>query len=126
MAVKDYLQALQGESMINSDKIGNCSWYWSFPSEIKKAKEKVLAEAQENFDKASATTVELQTKVGQAGAARAEDEGLLAETGALYAACKVLFRDTDRWRPKGTGQEARRAHPTSRSASQRACHIQRT
>ncbi|OSS55160.1 hypothetical protein B5807_01733 [Epicoccum nigrum] len=81
MAVKDYIQALQGESLINSDKIGNCSWYWSFPSEVKKAKEKVLAEAQDNYDKASATAVELQTKVDKAGAARAEDEGLLAETG---------------------------------------------
>ena len=118
MAVKDYLQALQGESMINSEKIGNCSWYWSFPSEVKKAKEKALAEAQGNFDKASATTVELQTKVDQAGAAREEDEGLLAEKGALYAIYKVLFRDTDRWRSQGTGQEVRRAQPTSRSASQ--------
>ena len=123
MAVKDYIQALQGESLINSDKIGNCSWYWSFPSEVKKAKEKVLAEAQDNYDKASATAVELQTKVDKAGAARAEDEGLLAETGALRAMFKVLFRDTDRWRSKGTGQETRRAQPPSRGAPQRACHI---
>ncbi|KAF2630803.1 meiotic nuclear division protein 1 [Macroventuria anomochaeta] len=81
MAVKDYLQALQDDSQIRSEKIGSGNWYWSFPSEAKKAKEDSLAKAQEEYDKANATATELQAKVDQAGAARAEDEELLAETG---------------------------------------------
>lgn len=86
MAVKDYLQALQDDSLIRAEKIGSGNWYWSFPSEAKKAKEDILAKAQKEFDNANATAAELQAKVDQAGAARAEDEELLAETGALPCA----------------------------------------
>ncbi|KAH6612637.1 Mnd1 family-domain-containing protein [Boeremia exigua] len=80
MAVKDYMQALQDDSQINAEKIGNGNWYWCFPSEAKKKKETALAKAQEEHDKANATAAELQAKVDLAGAAQAEDEELLAET----------------------------------------------
>ena len=86
MAVKDYVQALTDESLIQSDKIGSGNWYWSFPSEAKKKMETTLAKAQEEYDKANATVSELQAKVDQADAAQAEDEGLLAGSGALHAA----------------------------------------
>jgi hypothetical protein len=82
MVVKDYVQALTDDSLIQTEKIGSGNWYWSFPSEAKKKKEKSLAEAQEAYNKASAAVSELQAKVDQAGAAQAEDVGLLAETGA--------------------------------------------
>lgn len=82
MQVKDYLQALQDDNQITAEKIGSGNWYWSFPSEAKKAKEIALSNAQAEFDKANATATELQEKVDQAGAARAEDEDLIKETGA--------------------------------------------
>ncbi|KAF3005772.1 hypothetical protein E8E13_007236 [Curvularia kusanoi] len=81
MAVKEYIQALLGDDSINTEKISNVGWYWSFSSQTKREREKVLAKAQELHDKASAASAELQKKVDQAGAARAEDEGLLAGTG---------------------------------------------
>ncbi|UPX18133.1 uncharacterized protein EKO05_0008447 [Ascochyta rabiei] len=81
MAVKDYLQALQDDGLIRTEKIGSGNWYWSFPSEAKKAKVDALAKAQSEFDKISATAADLQAKVDLAGAARAEDEEVLAETG---------------------------------------------
>jgi hypothetical protein len=97
MAVKDYLQALQDDSQIRSEKIGSGNWYWSFPSEAKKVKESALSKAQEEFDKANATAKELQTRVDQAGAARAEDEELLAETGTLHVSHDNLNTDNHRW-----------------------------
>jgi ketosteroid isomerase-like protein len=97
MAVKDYLQALQDDSLISAEKIGSGNWYWSFPSEAKKAKEAMLAKAQEEFDKTNATVTELQAKVDQAGAARAEDEELLVETGAPYAANVETGTHIYRW-----------------------------
>lgn len=97
MAVKDYLQALQDDSLIRAEKIGSGNWYWSFPSEAKKAKETLLAKAQAEFDKANATATELQAKVDQAGTARAEDEELLMETGALHAGCEYSVVDFYRW-----------------------------
>ncbi|UPX18134.1 uncharacterized protein EKO05_0008447 [Ascochyta rabiei] len=85
MAVKDYLQALQDDGLIRTEKIGSGNWYWSFPSEAKKAKVDALAKAQSEFDKISATAADLQAKVDLAGAARAEDEEVLAETGPSRA-----------------------------------------
>jgi hypothetical protein len=85
MAVKDYLQSLQDDELISSEKIGSGNWYWSFPSEAKKIKEKSLAKAQGDFDRANATAAELQMKVDQAGDARTEDAELLKTTGVSHS-----------------------------------------
>lgn len=87
MAVKDYLQALQDDGQIRAEKIGSGNWYWSFPSEAKKAKEKALAKAQGECERAAAVAEELQAKVERAGAERAEDEEVLAQTGRLRREC---------------------------------------
>lgn len=110
MAVKDYVQALTDDSLVHTEKIGSGNWYWSFPSEAKKEKEKSLAVAQEAYDKASATVSELQAKVDRAGAAQAEDEDLLAETGAVDTSPKDAHTDSSRRRPQSTHHKARRAH----------------
>ncbi|OAG21073.1 meiotic nuclear division protein 1 [Alternaria alternata] len=81
MQVKDYLQALSDDNKIRVEKIGSGNWYWSFPADEKKAKEIALKKAQEEFDKANAAVNELQARVDDAGAARAEDEDMLMETG---------------------------------------------
>jgi hypothetical protein len=85
MHVKDYLQALADDNKIRVEKIGSGNWYWSFPSDEKKAKDAALEKAQDEFDKVNATVMELQAKVDQAGAARAEDEDVLTETGEYHA-----------------------------------------
>ena len=85
MQVKDYLQALSDDNKIRVEKIGSGNWYWSFPADEKKAKETALKKAQEEFDKANATVNELQAKVDDAGAARAEDEDILMETGKYHS-----------------------------------------
>ena len=97
MQVKDYLQALQDDQQINCEKIGSGNWYWSFPSEAKKKKEDALSKAQEEFDKANATATELQAKVDQVGAAKAEDEELLAGTGESYALQDEQNANERRW-----------------------------
>lgn len=81
MHVKDYLQALADDNKIRVEKIGSGNWYWSFPSDEKKAKDAALEKAQAEFDKINATVTELQSKVDEAGAARAEDEDMLVDTG---------------------------------------------
>jgi hypothetical protein len=81
MQVKDYLQALSDDNKIRVEKIGSGNWYWSFPADEKKAKDAALEKAQEEYNKANATVTELQAKVDDAGAARAEDEDMLLGTG---------------------------------------------
>ncbi|EAT88887.2 hypothetical protein SNOG_03682 [Parastagonospora nodorum SN15] len=81
MHVKDYLQALSDDNKIRVEKIGSGNWYWSFISDEKKAKDAMLSKAQEEYNKINVTVAELQAKVDEAGAARAEDEDVLTETG---------------------------------------------
>ncbi|KAF2109129.1 Mnd1 family-domain-containing protein, partial [Lophiotrema nucula] len=81
MQVKDYLQALSDDNKIRVEKIGSGNWYWSFPSEEKKSKEALLEKAQEEYNKANVAVAELEAKVDEAGAAREEDDELLAGTG---------------------------------------------
>ncbi|KAF2015683.1 meiotic nuclear division protein 1 [Aaosphaeria arxii CBS 175.79] len=81
MQVKDYLQSLSDDNKIRVEKIGSGNWYWSFPSDEKKAKQKALAQAQDEHDKAQALVDELQSKVNEAGAAREEDADMRMGTG---------------------------------------------
>ncbi|KAJ4344458.1 uncharacterized protein N0V89_012200 [Didymosphaeria variabile] len=81
MQVKDYLQALQDDNKIRVEKIGSGNWYWSFPSDEKKAREAALEHARDEFNKADAVVTEWQMKVDDAGAVRSEDDEALAHTG---------------------------------------------
>ncbi|KAH9860495.1 hypothetical protein J1614_011826 [Plenodomus biglobosus] len=81
MHVKDYLQALSDDSKIRVEKIGSGNWYWSFPSDEKKAKDTALLKALEENNKASAVVAELECKIEEAGAARAEDTDMLMDLG---------------------------------------------
>jgi hypothetical protein len=81
MHVKDYLQSLADDNKIRVEKIGSGNWYWSFPSDERKTKEAALDKAQDENNKANAMVAELQAKVDEAGAARADDEDILLETG---------------------------------------------
>ncbi|KAF2749262.1 meiotic nuclear division protein 1 [Sporormia fimetaria CBS 119925] len=75
MQVKDYLTSLTDDNKIRVEKIGSGNWYWSFPSDEKKAQETALQKAQEEHDKAAAAVADLQAKVDAAGAAREDDDG---------------------------------------------------
>ncbi|KAF2765154.1 Mnd1-like protein [Teratosphaeria nubilosa] len=77
MQVKDYLQALQDENKINVEKIGSGNWYWSFISQDKKTRQAALAEAQSAHDKQAAINTDLEAKVAEAQAQRADEEDML-------------------------------------------------
>jgi len=93
MHVKDYLQALSDDNKIRVEKIGSGNWYWSFLSDEKKAKDAMLSKAQEEFNKINATVAELQAKVDEAGAARAEDEDVPTETGECRTFAHMAWAD---------------------------------
>lgn len=81
MHVKDYLQSLADDNKIRVEKIGSGNWYWSFPSDDKKAKDAALEKAQAEYNKANAAVVELQAQVDEADAARGDDDGSLIDAG---------------------------------------------
>jgi hypothetical protein len=97
MHVKDYLQALADDNKIRVEKIGSGNWYWSFPSDERKAKEAVLDKTQQEHAKALATVSELQAKVDEAGIARADDPDMLMgiDRKALVAQHAELTREVE-------------------------------
>ena len=82
MQVKDYMQALSDEGQIRVEKIGSGNWYWSFLSEEKRARDKVLSTLREEKEKINNSLEELREMVEMAGKGReVEDEersGLLS------------------------------------------------
>ena len=73
MQVKDYLQALQDENQIKVEKIGSGNWYWAFPGEDVRAKQDALEKATQEREKLQAAVADVQLKLQEATAARAED-----------------------------------------------------
>lgn len=105
MQVKEHLQALSDESKIRVEKIGSGNWYWSFLSEEKKDRQKMLGKLGEEKEKIDVTIDELQARLYQAAGKRddGEDgrEGLLTQHAQLMEELLVLkdklneFRDGD-------------------------------
>ena len=77
----DYLQALCDESKINVEKIGSGNWYWSFPSEDKKTRQKALDQAQTAHDKQNEVVQGLKQKYAEVQAQR-KDEAEMLDAGA--------------------------------------------
>lgn len=73
MQVKDYLQALTDDGKIRVEKIGSGNWYWSFLSEEKRSKEKILDGLRAEREKVATAVAELTTKLERARAARNND-----------------------------------------------------
>ena len=49
MSVKEHVQALVDEGLVRVEKIGSGNWYWSFGSEEKKSREKVLHDLGDEY-----------------------------------------------------------------------------
>ena len=49
-SVKDILQILVDEGLVDTDKIGTSIYYWAYPSTAKRAKTKKLHELNSNFN----------------------------------------------------------------------------
>ncbi len=108
MQVKDYLQALSDEGKIRVERIGSGNWYWSFVTEEKRNKEKMLETLKTEYEKVTAAVEGLRAKTEEANAAREEDSGegqdraslaetkttLQAEVEALRAEL-ALYKDND-------------------------------
>ena len=62
-SVKDVLQSLVDDDMINSDKIGSSVYFWSFPSNSLVVKQKKLNDLSSKIDSHSRRNKELQSVI---------------------------------------------------------------
>ena len=73
--MKDYMQALSDEGQIRVEKIGSGNWYWSFLSEEKRSRDRVLSTLKEEKETFMNSLKELKELVSMAG----EERGLEGE-----------------------------------------------
>ncbi|KAI9673248.1 MAG: hypothetical protein M1829_004313 [Trizodia sp. TS-e1964] len=104
MQVKDYLQALTDEGKIRVEKIGSGNWYWSFLSDEKKTKEKMLESLRAEKVKVVEMVTNLQQKIEEATGARAvndEDEDAAnkgQDRASLTLSHAALQKEVDTYR----------------------------
>lgn len=61
--VKDILQALVDEGLVESDKIGTSQYYWSFPAKKRKLKQQELSQLRRKVDESAVKIEELQKRI---------------------------------------------------------------
>jgi hypothetical protein len=97
--VKEYLQALQDESLIRCEKIGSGNWYWSFTSDAKKNKQKVLNDLKVQEETLAASIADKERQIEEIMAKRQEDDEMLDEGGmdrnALMEAHETLLKEME-------------------------------
>lgn len=62
-AVKEILQALVDEGLVESDKIGSSQYYWSFPAKKRKLKQQELEQLKRKVDESTGRVAELQKRI---------------------------------------------------------------
>lgn len=98
MVLKEFVQSLTDEGLIRVEKIGGGNWYWSFVSDSKKLKEKVLHDLMAEDVKLKASIADMNRQIEEETAAREEDDEMLEDGGldrkGLLDAHEILLKET--------------------------------
>ncbi|KAJ9265738.1 hypothetical protein DTO027B5_539 [Paecilomyces variotii] len=73
MQVKDYIQSLTDEGQLRVEKIGSGNWYWIFPSEEKREKQRVRDALLKEVSRAEKGVNELEAQVDKVRKERERD-----------------------------------------------------
>lgn len=79
MQVKDYIQTLLDESQIRVEKIGSGNWYWSFVTDAKKDKEKMLQGCKEEETKLKSAIEVAERDIEEEEEKRLDDDEMLVD-----------------------------------------------
>nr|AOP03996.1 Mnd1 [Rhizophagus irregularis]AOP03998.1 Mnd1 [Rhizophagus irregularis]AOP03999.1 Mnd1 [Rhizophagus irregularis] len=102
--VKDVLQSLVDDNLVNTDKIGTSNYYWSFPSSALQSRKARIEELMLELQKLKEKNAELQSNIDVAydGRENSDDRAtLLKKVAELEAINKkhqenlALFRECD-------------------------------
>lgn len=107
MVVKDFLTALTDEGLVRVEKIGSGNWYWSFPSDAKHAKARLLAQFEKELEKLEKAVEEVKTElesVGLEGEEVRERAALAERVQALTAVRAALEEEWGRCDPEVEGR----------------------
>uniref|UniRef100_A0A671XFB2 Meiotic nuclear division protein 1 homolog n=1 Tax=Sparus aurata TaxID=8175 RepID=A0A671XFB2_SPAAU len=101
MTVKDVLQSLVDDNMVDCERVGTSNYYWAFPSKALHARKHKLEELQKQNSQAKQRKESLQKAVEKAKEGRQdtkERSSLLKELKALREERTTLQADLEKYR----------------------------
>uniref|UniRef100_A0A8C8DKI7 Meiotic nuclear division protein 1 homolog n=1 Tax=Oryzias sinensis TaxID=183150 RepID=A0A8C8DKI7_9TELE len=101
MTVKDVLQSLVDDNMVDCERVGTSNYYWAFPSKALNARKHKLEELQKQLSDAKQRKATLQKVVEKAKVGRQETKersSLLKELKALREERAQLQAELDQYR----------------------------
>ncbi|KAM9856453.1 meiotic nuclear division protein 1 homolog [Aulostomus maculatus] len=85
MSVKEVLQSLVDDNMVDCERVGTSNYYWAFPSKALHARSHKLEELQKQISEAKQRKVSLQTAIGKAQVGRQDTKERRSMTKELQA-----------------------------------------
>ncbi|XP_048797605.1 meiotic nuclear division protein 1 homolog isoform X1 [Lagopus muta] len=101
MSVKEVLQSLVDDGMVDTDRIGTSNYFWAFPSKALHARKRKLEELQTQFAETSQKKEILQKGIEKSKIGRentAEREALVKELAALRQEKEQLKAEIEKYR----------------------------
>ncbi|XP_061440556.1 meiotic nuclear division protein 1 homolog isoform X1 [Rhineura floridana] len=124
MSVKEVLQSLVDDSMVDTDRIGTSNYFWAFPSKALHAKKRKLEELQNQFSEYNQKKKSLQettekSKIGREDTA--ERAALTKEVTTLQKKKEQLKAEIDKYKECDPDiiEEVRQANKVSKEAANR-------
>ncbi|KAG8234120.1 hypothetical protein J437_LFUL007486 [Ladona fulva] len=81
-SVKDVIQSLVDDGLVDTDKIGTSTYYWSYPSKARKTKEQLLEQKQAQLEEGKKKLKEIKAALDKLMVGREESatrDAILAE-----------------------------------------------
>ncbi|XP_075356539.1 meiotic nuclear division protein 1 homolog isoform X3 [Mycteria americana] len=101
MSVKEILQSLVDDGMVDTDRIGTSNYFWAFPSKALHGRKRKLEELESQFAESSQKKEALQKSIEKSKIGRedtAERAALLEELAALRQKKEQLKAEIDKYR----------------------------
>ncbi|GBC10523.1 hypothetical protein RclHR1_00970024 [Rhizophagus clarus] len=94
--VKDVLQSLVDDNLVNTDKIGTSNYYWSFPSSALQSRKARIEELTQELQKFKEKNTELQSNIDLAydGREKSDDRAILLKKVAELEAINKKHQES--------------------------------
>ncbi|XP_071770602.1 meiotic nuclear division protein 1 homolog [Centroberyx gerrardi] len=124
MSVKDVLQSLVDDNMVDCERVGTSNYYWAFPSKALHARNHKLEELKKQHSEAKQRKVSLQKAVEKAKVGRQDTKdrsSLLKELQALREERAQLQAELEKYRECDPGviEEIRKSNIVAKDAVSR-------
>lgn len=104
MAVKDVLQSLVDDNMVDSDRIGTSNYFWAFPSKASQARKRTLTDITNQLQESEKKRKMMKQAVGKASVGRESTDNReeilkkLSEKEALHSKLQAeleMYKEID-------------------------------